>query len=467
MTDSTNNGGDGKGWGRDDELMESITQALGDPEEILQNPFAAMQKLMANPSLMQQLNGLYQTPAMREQIEQGLKNPMFQEMMRSNPQLDSLYQKAQAMQQTQVPSPEQPPAPQPEREAGERIDWMQPPHTMQSFIFPSDAEFVRFNDLFVKLGSEKREIVEILASKRLSYHLPVAKLERLEDLAQEHKVTGLDLMCNVAGFLGDLLHALSEHNDFDLSAPMKLALGGVRRRSGFPVASYITQLLLCLEEHGSLDVNDWENFAWALSSNPQNGVDGNFVTDWAQVRFLVEVASASDLKSELLLAVIVALLQWDVLKLDGVEQPLATLFGQCGAAQQHSMLPLALELLTGGRFFGVGVRKSSKVQQEVLNYLISRSQFEALLALVRAKCEDVWEEVHEQILRKLDLLWSSLDSGLVNDYLQQVIEKSSTELVKKAISTGFSWEPELYGPIALAHRDEKVVAWAKAALMRG
>jgi hypothetical protein len=472
MTDNNNNG-DGKGFDRDDELVKNITEELGGAEAILDNPFEVMQKLMSKPELMQQLNGLFHNPKMKEQIEAGFNNPFFKQIMSSNPQLDALYQKTQAMRNAESwpfeqgassdKEPEQTEAPV---DSGMRIDWLQAPHTMNSLVLPSDENFVRFKDIFSKLSSENREKIEILAAERLSYHLPMANRDRLEDIAETHGVTALDLMSNVAGFLGDVLYFAATRYDLKLVDAIKEALSGVRKRSGYPVPSYLTQHVLRLEHYDACEESDWENLVWALSANPKSGIDGNFSIHWQDVQLLVEMASASLDSPTLLLGVILGLLQWDELGSKSADHKLSTLISLCPKEKQSELLPYLLELMIGKRFYGVGLRKSSPISLELLNYLISRSQFETLLTTVAQNSDDVWELIHENILQKLDLLWSSLDNDIVNTYLLKLVEGGTTELMKKAIQTGFAWEPERYREIALTHSDDAIVQWAKSLSMK-
>ena len=134
-------------------LFNEIGSALGDPNEILKNPFSAIQKLMSNPDLLQKIDQMYQNPEVRQQVEESMNNPFFQSMIQSNPELNQFYDAAKSMKQQGSAADEDTyeadelydgeSDEEDEPIDGDPINWLNPPHTNEPFELPLSASALK------------------------------------------------------------------------------------------------------------------------------------------------------------------------------------------------------------------------------------------------------------------------------------------------------------------------------------
>ncbi len=318
------------------QIMEMINQ-LGGLEKFQKDPFSLIGELFKHPEMLSEIDRLSKTPEMQEQIKESMNNPMFQQMVANNPMLSSMmnqYRQAHGMETPASESTIDVESNEPSAVGYDiklphhkLIDWMNPP-SMQPFFIPDDpAKRMRFSKIVDEVPEECREKVEILANKRLNLHLAPAAVARLEEIATKYGLTALDLMATQGGFMGELFYCASilmpEDDMCDLA---KHALKCLMLRSGYPVASYLTQIILYLDSYDDISKSDWENFVWGLSGSPVPGRDGNFECSWEDACTIAEVAAENlDDEPELFLAVCLGLLAWPVVSLEGVEAPVQTL----------------------------------------------------------------------------------------------------------------------------------------------
>ena len=274
-------------------IYEMINK-LGGLEKFQSNPFAFIGEVFKHPDLLSKIDALAKTPEMQKQIAESMNNPMFQQMVGNNPLLAGMmenYKNRQAYgdavdaeieDDDDDADDEMPEAVGYEYDipGWAALDWLNPVSN-QPFYVPDDADKrVKFADVLEELPEECQERVALIAEKRLEMHVDEAQMSHLESLASKYDLEVMDLMATT-GFMGEVCYcATSAMPDDDLCDLAKFALGSLHRRSGYPVASYLTQNLLYLDTFDSIDKEDWENFVWSLSANPMAGRDGNFAATW-------------------------------------------------------------------------------------------------------------------------------------------------------------------------------------------
>ena len=366
---------------KDMQSVINMINELGGVEKFQNDPFGLIGELFTHPEMLSEIDRLSKTPEMQEQIQESMNNPMFQQMVANNPMLSSMmnqYRQAHGMStpdtvdisdEDEVPSADGYDIKLPRHKL---IDWLNPP-SIQPFFVPEDpAKRLHFSSVLAEVPEECREKVEILANKRIELHLAPTAVSYLENLAARFDLTGLDLMATQGGFMGELFYCASilmpEDDMCDLA---KHALHCLTLRSGYPVASYLTQIILYLDSYDDIEHCDWENFVWGLSGNPVHGRDGNFECSWEDACNIAEIAAENlDEEPELFLAVCLGLLAWDVLDLNGVDNPVETLLDTLPTASQAIVSKLKA-CMNGEKLYAISLANVRDVVRDGIAQYIS------------------------------------------------------------------------------------------------
>ncbi len=316
-------------------VLEMINQ-LGGLEKFQSDPYSLIGELFKHPEMLSEIDALSKTPEMQQQIQDSMNNPMFQQMVANNPMLSGMmnqYRQAHGMStpssstvdvEDETPSANGYDVKLPHHKL---IDWMNPPSMQPFFLHDDPAKRLHFSQILDEVPEECREKVEILANKRMNLHLAPTAVSYLISLAAKFDLEPLDLLATQGGFMGELFYCASLlMPDDDMCDLAKHALKCLSLRSGYPVASYLTQIILYLDSFDDIERADWENFVWGLSGCPVDGRDGNFECSWEDALTISEIA-ADNLNDdpELYLAVCIGLLSWPVISLAGVEYPVQTM----------------------------------------------------------------------------------------------------------------------------------------------
>lgn len=475
----------------DKKILEMI-QSLGGIEQFQSNPFTMIGEFFKHPELLSQIDQMSKTPEMQERIAESMTNPMFQQIVANNPALGNLMKDyknkkanisnlnddvddddgdvddelgddndnddeafdtilAQAQSGYDIKLPD-----------FRKIDWLNSAG-MQSFYVPEKPEDrKKFEDIIAGYSPAVQEKLEILAERRLREHLNSAQLSRLDGIAESNGLTALDLMATVGGFMGEFAYcATIIMPDENLTALAKHALACLHQRSGFPVASYISQLVLYLDSFDDISRKDWENFAWSMSGCPSHGRDGNFVLSWPDVLLLGEIAAAQIAEdTELYLGVILGLLSFPQLDLKGVVQPLQSIL-RVAAVDQSAIVSKLKEGLSGRKFYAISLlRMRQDVRNDAVHYVLSLDGLEPLLQL--AADWPITSAATAMILvDKLDLHWSKVSAKAREAFLAHALEMDSEALAAAALRVGVAWQPDKYRFIALDSSYPKIKAWAE------
>lgn len=355
-------------------VILNMMNQLGGIEQFQNNPMAFIGEIFKHPDLLAQIDQLSKTPEMQQQIAQSMNNPMFQQIVANNPMLAGLMQnyknRAQnhasqddivdidadadaidAFDDTDTTIPYDFPI-----DGWHKIDWLNPPYNQPFSIPDLPEERVKFDDILQEIPEECRDNVKNIALKRLQMHLSQAALDALDAKAQPYDLTALDLVAT-QGFIGEVAYCASLiMPDDDLCDLAKFALATLHKRSGYPVPSYIAQILLYIDSFDDIDTQDWENFVWSLSANPSAPRDGNFFIFWDDAVTIAEIAAdqLSD-SPDLLLAVVLALLNWSVLSLDDITTPVQTLLKS--APDKEILAKKLSECLDGKKCYAMALNK--------------------------------------------------------------------------------------------------------------
>lgn len=354
-------------------VILNMMNQLGGIEQFQNNPMAFIGEIFKHPDLLAQIDQLSKTPEMQQQIAQSMNNPMFQQIVANNPMLSGLMQNYKNRAQNYAAqddivdidtdadaidafdNDETVPYDFP-IDGWQKIDWLNPPYN-QPFSIPDQTnERVKFDDVLQEIPEECRENVKNIALKRLQMHLNQAALDALDAKAQSYDLTALDLVAT-QGFIGEVAYCASLiMPDDDLCDLAKFALATLHKRSGYPVPSYIAQILLYIDSFDDIDTQDWENFVWSLSANPSAPRDGNFFIFWDDAVTIAEIASdqLSD-SPDLLLAVVLALLNWSVLSIDDITTPVQTLLKS--APDREILAKKLSDCLDGKKCYAMSLNK--------------------------------------------------------------------------------------------------------------
>ncbi|MCL2325635.1 MAG: hypothetical protein FWC40_03955 [Proteobacteria bacterium] len=457
---------------------------LGGLDKFQNNPMAFIGELFQHPELLGELDQMSKTPEMQQQIAESMNNPAFQQMVGNNPLLSGLMQDYQSKKghtqggvspQTQKEESSQSMSEEESEDTGsvgqgcdlalpnhQRIDWLNPQSITPFFISENPEERRRFSDLLAKLPASAREKVEIIAEKRLHLHLNSAQMSHLESIADRYALLPLDLMSTQGGFVGEVFYCASLllPNE-DLRALAKDALACLHCRSGYPVASYLTQILLYLDSYDDISRQDWENFVWALSGTPQPGRDGNFSIRWDDACLIAEIAAANlEDDIELYLGVVLGLLGWPALDIKGIQTPLQTIL-QTSAFPKDILKARLMRCLEGEKIYAISLLKMrSEVRHDAIAWLVQAGELTNLL-----KAAANWPITHASsaaiLVDKLDLQWSKVDADIRDAFLHHALEMDSESLAKSALRVGVAWQPEKYRLLALDSPYPKIKQWAE------
>lgn len=457
----------------DENNMESMIldmmNKLGGIEKFKSNPFAFIGEIFQHPELLGQIDKMAKTPEMQKQIAESMNNPMFQQIVSNNPMLSGLmnqYKNRTAAQNTvDLNAHEEPDVIETDAlevdgfefniPGWKPIDWLNP-QSNQPFYIPTDKkDRVLFNDILDELPEECRERVEIIAQKRLAMHLNPMQLDHLESLAARYELTPLDLMAT-QGFIGEVCYcATLIMPDDDLCDLAKFALATLMRRSGYPVPSYISQILLYLDSFDSIDREDWERFVWALSANPASGRDGNFAISWEDASLIAEIANDNLAQEpELLFAVLLSLLGWNELNIP--ENPVQTLFQPI--QNKDDMRDRLIDALSGKKTYALSLPSMRpEIQKDAIPFILAQDGLDKLLAAA-ATWPPSAAATAKLLVDKLDLLWSKAGNARY-DFLDHAIQMHDESLALAAFKVGVAWDPDKYRLQALDSEFLAVREW--------
>lgn len=351
-------------------LMEMM-QKMGGIENFQANPMAFIGEVFKHPELLSQIDQLVKTPEMQREIAQSMNNPMFQQIMANNPILSGLSNRYGAAAQAQ---------PQDDEEQGDievtnsetddpkeicldgwrRIDWLNPPSNRPFYIDQDATKRTHFDDILEELPEECRDRVTEIANARLELHLDEAHRERLAQIAKSNDLTPLDLMAT-QGFMGEVCYCASLlMPEDDLCDLAKFALTALHLRSGYPVASYLLQVLLYIDSFDDITEDDWNNFIWSLTSNPATGRDGNFCATLDDAATIASIAAEQLIdKPDMIVAIVMALIHWCELadEIDDCDSPVFELLEDIEEDKelQNALAPSLKEFLDGKKFCGIGL----------------------------------------------------------------------------------------------------------------
>ena len=453
-------------------IFEMINQ-MGGIEQFQNNPFAFIGEVFKHPELLSQIDALSKTPEMQQQIAESMANPMFQQIVGNNPLLAGMmndYKRHQA-EAAQDDADEE--DDEIEEEAGNvegyditipgwtAIDWLNPASNQPFYIPEKPEERVHFADVLADLPDECREPVEIIAEKRMQLHMSPDQIAHVENIAAKYDLTALDLMATVGGFIGEVCYcATLVMPDDDLCDLAKFALASLHRRSGYPVASYLTQILLYLDSFDDIETSDWENFVWSLSGSPVAGRDGNFALNWEDASLIAEIASDNLADNpELFLGVCLGMLGWNVLSLKDVQSPLQAMLQN--ASDGNAIRDLLLDALGGRKIYALSLwNMRQDVRADALQYVITSGGLNMLLekaATWPANCAGM----AAMLVDKLDLLWAKADDDKRDAFLMHAIDMDSESLAQAALRVGVAWKPEKYRLVALDSPYPRIQKWAE------
>jgi hypothetical protein len=455
-------------------IYEMINK-LGGLEKFQSNPFAFIGEVFKHPDLLSKIDALAKTPEMQKQIAESMNNPMFQQMVGNNPLLAGMmenYKNRQAYgdavdaeieDDDDDADDEMPEAVGYEYDipGWAALDWLNPVSNQPFYIAEDADKRVKFADVLEELPEECQERVALIAEKRLEMHVDEAQMSHLESLASKYDLEVMDLMATT-GFMGEVCYcATSAMPDDDLCDLAKFALGSLHRRSGYPVASYLTQNLLYLDTFESIDKEDWENFVWSLSANPMAGRDGNFAATWDDASLIADIA-ADNLadETELYVAVCLGLLGWRELDIKSVQKPFETLLR--GASNKTAVRDLLVKCLGGQKIYAMSLlNMRESVRNDAVHYVIANDGLDALLDGA-AKWDSDCAVTASILVEKLDLLWSMANADKRDAFLMHTLEMDSEALALAAMKVGVARCPEKYREIAKTSSHDKVRAWAES-----
>lgn len=459
----------------DDKLESTIfdmINKMGGIEQFQSNPFAFIGEVFKHPELLSQIDALSKTPEMQQQIAESMANPMFQQIVGNNPLLSSMmndYKRHQEEASADDDEEEDEIAEEDEQIEGydisipgwQAIDWLNPVSNQPFYIPDNPEERVHFADVLAELPDNCREPVEIIAEKRMQLHMTPAQIAHVEDIAAKYDLTALDLMASVGGFIGEVCYcATLVMPDDDLCDLAKFALASLHRRSGYPVASYLSQILLYLDTFDDIEKSDWENFVWSLSGAPAAGRDGNFALNWEDASLIAEIAADNLADNpELFLGVCLGMLGWNVLSLKDVQSPLQSMLQN--ASDSNAMRDLLLKALSGEKIYALSLMNMRQdVRADALQYVIKDDGLDELLekaASWPASCAGT----AAMLVDKLDLLWSKADEAKRDAFLMHAIDMDSESLAQAALRVGVAWKPEKYRLVALDSPYPRIQKWAE------
>ncbi len=464
-------------------LFDMINR-LGGVEKFQSNPFALIGEVFKHPDLLKQIDELSKTPEMQKQIKESMSNPMFQQMVGNNPLLSNMmnqYQAKQAAQDDDVVDVEN----EDDEECDDEdealdeecddvqingydfhipgwhsINWLNPV-SGQPFNIPDNPnKRVTFNQILDELPEECRERVEIIAEKRMQLHLNPIALGQLESMAEAKGLEPIDLMATVGGFIGEVCYcATLLMPDDDLCDLAKFALASLQRKSGFPVASYLTQILLYLDSFDDIEEADWMNFIWSLSGNPSNSRDGNFVATWEDASLIAEIAADNlSEEPEMFLGVCLGLLNWSELSLRDVENPLQTMLANF--EDKTAIRNLLLNCLCGQKTYAMQLMSMRDVvKRDAVEFVLANDSLNILLekaALWPASCA----EAAKILIEKLENLWNQADAERRDAFMSHVMNMDDEKLALEAIKLGAEHQKDKYRLMALDSKYESVRRWA-------
>lgn len=469
-------------------VIYEMINRLGGVEKFQSNPYAFIGEVFKHPDLLSKIDKLSKTPEMQKQIQESMNNPMFQQMVGNNPLLAGMMnnykaahqnddQAAQDVVDVEASNPENDENEELEGCAEENIsvngydfqipgwkaiDWLNPV-SGAPFNIPDDPQKrVTFSAVLEEIPEECRERVEIIAEKRLQRHLNPLQLGQLDAMTEKYDgLVPLDLMVTLGGFIGEVCYCASLiMPDDDLCDLARFALAGVQRRSGFPVSSYLTQILLYLDSFDDIQESDWMNFIWSLSANPMTGRQGNFVATWEDASLIAEIA-AEQLASEpeMFLGVCLGLLNWQELSLKGVDKPLQAMLAHF--ADKNAMKNLVLGCLGGKKMYGIALSSMSRaIKQEAMQYVISNDGLSTLL-----EKGVMWPsssaDLAYLLIDYLHKFWNSADATRRDAFILHAMHMENEKLARFALEAGVEWEREKYRLIALGSPFPSIQKWAE------
>lgn len=350
-------------------LMDMMNK-MGGIENFQANPMAFIGEVFKHPEILSQLDALVKTPEMQQEIAASMNNPMFKQILANNPILSGLanqYSKGAPTAQYGasndenddidaeiLPEQEQIDPKSFKPEGWTPIDWLNPPSGMPFFFSDDPDKNVRFSDMLDELPEECRDRVTEIANARLALHLDDAHRDRLQTMASDHGLTPLDLVAT-QGFMGEVAYVSSLiMPEDDLCDLAKFSLRALRTRSAYPVASYLLQVMIYIDDFDDFDDDDWNNFIWALSSNPIPGRDGNFFASDDDLQTMLEIACQKfDDNPDLAFAVILALFNWNVVRPHLSQSPFSDLLENNDI--DAKLKQKIAEALEGKKFYGVSL----------------------------------------------------------------------------------------------------------------
>ena len=441
-------------------ILNMITK-LGGIEKFQDNPFAFVGEVFKHPELLSEIDKLSKTPEMQKQIAESMNNPMFQQMVGNNPLLAGMmndYKNHQAnMDDAQSYSDERDDIDAEIPVDGydisipgwQAIDFLNPISNQPFYVPENPEERIKFADILEELPEECREPVEIIAEKRLQMHMPPEEMSQLESMAEKYGLQPLDLMATQGAFIGEVCYcATLVMPDDDLCDLAKFALASLHRRSGYPVASYLVQILLYLDSFDDIETADWENFAWSLSANPVHGRDGNFSVSWEEISLIAEIASDNLADNpELMIAVCLGLLGWNAISLKDIQNPLQQMLQNF--ENKDAVKGLIIDAMGGKKIYAMSLSNMrQQVRADAMQFIVENNGLNDLLSKAATWSADNSSAL-SMIISKLDLLWSKTDAETRDKFIAHILDLNDETLALAALKVGIAWQPDKYRMIAM------------------
>lgn len=353
-------------------LMEMM-QKMGGIENFQANPMAFIGEVFKHPELLMQIDQLVKTPEMQQEIAASMNNPMFKQIMANNPILANLAHNFGARAAAQDDASEietdsdvcdscidvTTDPKDVKLDGWKRVDWLNPPSNQPFYVDADPQKRTLFNDLLADLPEECRDRVTEIAHARLALHLDDAHRERLAQIARSYDLSPLDLMAT-QGFMGEVCYCASLlMPEDDLCDLAKFAMASLHRRSGYPVASYILQVMLYIDSFDDISRDDWDNFVWSMTSNPVSGRDGNFSASMQDAVTLASIAAEQLVDApDTTTAILLALVNWKELAddIDDCDAPISELLSELDNDEARlALIPSLKEAVSGKKFCGLSL----------------------------------------------------------------------------------------------------------------
>jgi hypothetical protein len=476
-----------------------------DPQEAMRNPMGALGKMFENPKAMEAFQSFMETPMAREIMEQGFNSPILQQLMGSNPMLQSMMSQlgGQAAGGGFPPGFPMPPGfaggPAMDMDADEDddedadedsddvdsdddddddidepvLDLLSPPHGGPAY--PAQGPLT-WGGLLSQLPASLQGPLTELAATKVIHHIGQQGLQQLAaEAAAAGRAHPLDLLINQGAFAGELAwYAICrlESDDEDEAAEQarafaalaKHALACVSLPCGWCVPSFVTQLLSYLLESEVASNEDVRYATWAIASQPIDGREGIFEMDLEDLQALAASLDAAPLEPQTRAVALAALVAWRIL---GDEQPkaLPSVVEAISPPATRQLL-LALGTLLDGQRELQGLRARGWPLGLVLQVADAHAQVLGIaetLSLGRYWAFDGQAlAAHQGLLRALEAHWADAPADSRDLYLDHVLSSDVDPLRFQAYQVAVAWLPKPFLERAARDPAEQIRRWATA-----